>query len=47
LLILREKLIDIMKNEVFQSRGILNLIPEEFFEENRDSVETLIKTLKD
>ncbi|TNV87946.1 hypothetical protein FGO68_gene6125 [Halteria grandinella] len=47
LLILRQKLINIMKAEVFQSRGILNLIPEEFFEENRDSVEKLIKTLKD
>lgn len=29
------------------STGILNLIPEEFFEENKEFVEKLIKKLKD
>lgn len=47
LLILRGKLIHTMKEDVFQSRGILNLIPDEFFEKNRDKVEKLIKKLKD
>jgi hypothetical protein len=35
-----------MKEEIFQSRGILNLIPDEFFDKNRGSVESLIKRLK-
>lgn len=47
LLILRGKLIHTMKEDVFQSRGILNLIPDTFFEQNRDKVEKLIKKLKD
>lgn len=34
LLLLRRKLIEYMSNEVHQSRGILNMIPEEFFEEH-------------
>lgn len=33
---LRGKLINIIKEDVFQSRGILNLIPEDFFSKNRD-----------
>ena len=47
LLFFRKKLIGIMRDDVFQSRGILNLIPEDFFAQNRDSVERLIKKLKD
>lgn len=47
LLILRGKLIHTMKEDIFQSRGILNLIPDTFFEQNRDKVEKLIKKLKD
>lgn len=46
MLFLRDRLIDMMKEEVFQSRGILNLIPDEFFDKNRGSVENLIKRLK-
>jgi hypothetical protein len=33
---LQIKVISVMKEDVFKSRGILNLIPEELFEENRD-----------
>ncbi|TNV87907.1 hypothetical protein FGO68_gene9941 [Halteria grandinella] len=47
LLYLRSKLIQIIKEDVFQSRGILNLIPEDFFNKNREQVEKLIKKLKD
>ena len=35
LLFLRARLIEMMKEDVFQSRGILNLIPDDFFEQNR------------
>ena len=47
LVYLRGKLIAAMKQDMFQSRGILNLIPDAFFEENRDAVERLIQKLKD
>ncbi|TNV72435.1 hypothetical protein FGO68_gene10415 [Halteria grandinella] len=45
--VLRGLVISVMKEDVFKSRGILNLIPEELFEENREQVEKLIKKLKD
>lgn len=43
LVVLRKSLIKVLKEDMFQSRGILNLIPPEYFEENRDTVEKLIK----
>ncbi len=46
LLFLRGRLIEMMKEDVFQSRGILNLIPDDFFEQNRENVEKLITKLK-
>ena len=46
LLLLRNRLIEALKQDVFQSRGILNLIPDDFFEKNRTLVEKLIKNLK-
>ncbi len=36
-----------MQNDIFKSRGILNLIPDNFFETNRQRVENIIKKLKD
>jgi hypothetical protein len=47
LIVVREKIISKLKNEIFKSRGILNLIPDNFFETNRNRVENLIKKLKD
>lgn len=44
---LRQTLIGVMREDVFKSRGILNLIPDSFFEQHRSKVEKLIKTLKD
>jgi hypothetical protein len=39
LLFIRDKLIRKMKEKIISSKGILNLIPEEFFEENRENME--------
>ena len=36
-----------MVNDIFKSRGILNLIPDIFFETNRQRVENIIKKIKD
>ena len=47
LIVIREKIISKLKNDIFKSRGILNLIPDNFFETNRSRVENLIKKLKD
>ena len=47
LIFVREKIISKLKNDIFKSRGILNLIPDNFFETNRNRVENLIKKLKD
>jgi hypothetical protein len=47
LIVVREKIISKLKNDIFKSRGILNLIPDNFFETNRNRVENLIKKLKD
>ena len=47
LTIVRERIISKLKNDIFKSRGILNLIPDNFFETNRARVESLIKKLKD
>jgi hypothetical protein len=47
LTLVRSKLISWMKNDIFGSRGILNLIPDNFFETNRQRVESLIKKIKD
>ena len=47
MLVLRSKLVEDMREDIFQSRGILNLIPDSFFETNRQKVENLIKILKD
>jgi hypothetical protein len=47
LTVIREKIISKLKNDIFKSRGILNLIPDNFFETNRNRVENLIKKLKD
>lgn len=46
LLYMRRILIRVMRDDVFLSRGILNLIPEQFFAENRESVEGIIIKLK-
>ncbi|CDW84462.1 pas domain s-box family protein [Stylonychia lemnae] len=46
LFFVRGTMIQSMKNKVFLSRGILNLIPENFFDKNKESVEKLIKKLK-
>lgn len=43
----RRRLVGGMREDIFASRGILNLIPEEFFDENKENVESLIKRLKD
>ena len=42
LLFFRRKLLQIMKDDIFLSRGILNLIPDTFFEVNRAEAERLI-----
>jgi hypothetical protein len=47
LIVVREKIMSKLKNDIFKSRGILNLIPDNFFETNRSRVENLIKKLKD
>ena len=47
LILFRSTIIETMREDVFQSRGILNLIPDNFFEQNRSRVEKLIKKLKD
>ena len=47
LIVVREKIISKLKNDIFKSRGILNLIPDNFFETNRSRVENLITKLKD
>ncbi len=36
-----------MKREVFENRGILNLIPGHVFDQNKQEVEALIKKIKD
>lgn len=46
LLVIRSTLIDNMKEDIFQSRGILNLIPDSFLMANRQKVEKLIRKLK-
>jgi hypothetical protein len=47
LIVLRRKMIDKMKREVFENRGILNLIPGHVFDQNKQEVEKLIKKIKD
>ena len=36
-----------MKEEVFKSRGILNLIPDNLFQQNKATIEQIILKLKD
>lgn len=44
---IRAYLINSMKDDVFKSRGILSLIPDNFFEQNRTKVEKLIKNVRE
>ena len=44
---MRGRMIAKMKREVFENRGILNLIPGHVFDQNKAEVEALIKKLKD
>jgi hypothetical protein len=44
---LRAKMLQKMKREVFENRGILNLIPGHVFDQNKQEVEKLIKKIKD
>ena len=44
---LRTKMLQKMKREVFENRGILNLIPGHVFDQNKQEVEKLIKKIKD
>ncbi len=44
---LRSLMISKMKREVFENRGILNLIPGHVFDHNKQEVETVIKKIKD
>ncbi|TNV87908.1 hypothetical protein FGO68_gene2105 [Halteria grandinella] len=43
--LLRGKLIWIMRDDIQQSKGILNLVPDEFFQQNQQEVEKIIKAL--
>jgi hypothetical protein len=45
--LVRVKFINAMKSDILKTRGILNLIPDNFFETNRERVENVIKKLKD
>jgi len=45
--ILRGKLIQDISIELQKVRGILNLMPFDFFENNKDKVEKLIQDLKE
>ena len=47
LLVLRRLMIILMKKEVFENRGILNLIPAHVFDQNKYEVEKLIKIIID
>jgi hypothetical protein len=46
LFILRNRMIVVMRDDIFKSRGILNLIPNSFFEQNKSIVEGIMKKLK-
>lgn len=46
LFFLRRHLITLMSEDIFKSRGILNLIPNSFFEQNKGIVEGLMQKLK-
>ena len=41
-----KKLVESLKQDIWQSRGIFNLIPIEFFEDNHTKMESLILFLK-
>ncbi|TNV87851.1 hypothetical protein FGO68_gene16675 [Halteria grandinella] len=43
---LRKRMITQMRDDIFKSRGILNLIPNSFFEQNKPIVEGIMKKLK-
>ncbi|TNV87774.1 hypothetical protein FGO68_gene3491 [Halteria grandinella] len=44
--VMRKQLIVVMSEDIFKSRGILNLIPNTFFEQNKAIVEGLMQKLK-
>ncbi|TNV87862.1 hypothetical protein FGO68_gene14418 [Halteria grandinella] len=46
LFFLRARLMDQMREDIFESRGILNLIPNQAIENNKQEVESIIKKLK-
>lgn len=46
LIVFRDRMIMRMREDIFESRGILNLIPNHFFEDNKQAVDSLIKKLK-
>ena len=45
-LVLRKRMIVLMREDIFKSRGILNLIPNSFFEQNKAIVEGIMQKLK-
>ncbi|TNV87779.1 hypothetical protein FGO68_gene3038 [Halteria grandinella] len=46
MLYLRKRMVQQMRENIFESRGILNLIPNHFFEQNKPIVEGIMKKLK-
>jgi uncharacterized membrane protein YtjA (UPF0391 family) len=46
LFILRSRLLQTLKADVMQNRGILNLVPQEFFRKNHEAVERIVKTMR-
>ncbi|TNV87799.1 hypothetical protein FGO68_gene10995 [Halteria grandinella] len=46
LVVMRRKMIELMREDIYKSRGILNLIPNSFFEQNKQIVEGIMQKLK-
>lgn len=46
MVILRRKLVMVMFEDIQQSKGLLNLVPDKFFEDNQQEVEKLIRALQ-
>ena len=46
LLYLRSRFISTLNQDVMQSRGILNLIPQSFFKDHQEAVERVIKLMR-
>ena len=43
----RKYMLNNMRSDLFESRGILNMIPNQFFVQNRQLVESIMQKLKD